>query len=99
MPAGNIGNRHPGLGCLRHRSQLLLQRVSPAPLDSCEDFNSIDCVRHRRMTRLTPSPSLCSYGPVEMGAAPVRDSVATLIAAVFWASSWSTKAPTPKAAE
>ena len=70
MPAGYEGNRHPRLGGLRHRSQLLLQRVSPAALDSCEDFNSINCIRHRRITRLTPSPSLCSYGPVEMGAAP-----------------------------
>ena len=71
MPAGYEGNRHSRLRGLRHCSQLLLQRVSPAALDSREDFNSINCIRHRRITRLTPSPSLCSYGPVEMGAAPI----------------------------
>jgi hypothetical protein len=72
MTADYIESRHPGLGCLRYRGQLVLQRVKPAALDSCEDLNPINCVRHRHMTRITPTPSLCSYGPVEMGAASNR---------------------------
>ena len=71
MLAGHEGNRHSGLGGLRHRRQLLPQRISTPALHSREHFNSINSIRHRRITRLTPSPSLCSYGPVEMGAAPV----------------------------
>ena len=69
MTAGNVGNRHPGLGRFRQDCQLLVQRVAPAALDAGKNFHSIN-IRHSRMTRLTPSPSLCSYGPVEMGAAP-----------------------------
>ncbi len=73
MSSGHEGNRHPRLGYLGDGCQLLLQAVSPAALYAGKDFNSINGVRHRRMTRLTPSPSLCSYGPVEMGAAPGLD--------------------------
>jgi hypothetical protein len=57
-------------GMPRPRRLAVFQGVSPPALDTGKDFNSINGVRHKRMTRLTPSPSLCSYGPVEMGAAP-----------------------------
>jgi len=60
MTAGYVGNRHPGLGCFGQNRQLLVQRVPPATLDAGKNFDSIN-IRHSRMTRLTPSPSLCSY--------------------------------------
>ena len=60
MTAGDIGNRHPGLGCLGQNRQLLVQRVTSPTLDARKNFDSIN-TRHSRMTRLTPSPSLCSY--------------------------------------
>jgi hypothetical protein len=82
MLAGYEGNRHSGLGGLRHRCQLLLQRISTPALHSREHFNSINSIRHRRITRLTPSPSLCSYGPVEMGAAPSTFNIADVTASI-----------------
>ena len=71
MTAGYVGNRHPGLGGFRQNRQLLVQRVTPATLDARKNFDSIN-IRHSRMTRLTPSPSLCSYvrfkwGPLQPG--------------------------------
>lgn len=60
MTAGYVGNRHPGLSCLGQYRQLLIQRVTPPTLDAGKNFDSIN-IRHSRMTRLTPSPSLCSY--------------------------------------
>ena len=60
MTAGYVGNRHPRLGCFGQNRQLLVQRVTPATLDAGKNFDSIN-TRHSRMTRLTPSSSLCSY--------------------------------------
>lgn len=60
MTAGYVGNRHPGLRGFGQYRQLLIQRVTPATLDAGKNFDSIN-IRHSRMTRLTPSPSLCSY--------------------------------------
>jgi hypothetical protein len=60
MTAGYVGNRHPGLGGFGQYRQLLIQRVTPPTLDAGKNFDSIN-IRHSRMTRLTPSPSLCSY--------------------------------------
>src|SRR5271170_2710061 len=60
MTAGYVGNRHPGLGGFGQYCQLLIQRVTPPTLDAGKNFDSIN-IRHSRMTRLTPSPSLCSY--------------------------------------
>ena len=60
MTTGYVGNRHPGLRCLGQNCQLLVQRVTPSTLDAGKNFDSIN-IRHSRMTRLTPSPSLCSY--------------------------------------
>jgi hypothetical protein len=67
MTAGHVGNRHPRLGGFGHGSELLLHRVTPASLDPGEDLNSICCIRHSRITRRTPSPSLCSYVRLKWG--------------------------------
>jgi transposase len=61
MTAGHEGNRHAGLGSLSHRGELLLQRISPAALDSREDFDSIGTVRHRHMTRRSVMDSPCIF--------------------------------------
>jgi len=79
MLAGYKGNRHSWLGGFCHCRQLLLHGISTSALHAGEDFNSINCVRHRRITRLTPSPSLCSYGPVEMGAAPAAEALRSTV--------------------
>lgn len=81
MLAGHKRNRHSRLGGFRHRRQLLLYRISTSALYAGEHLNSINCVRHSRITRRTPSPSLCSYGPVEMGAAPL---IAAVHSDVLW---------------
>ena len=62
MTAGNIRNRHAGLGCFLHNSKLLIRRVFTTALDTGKDFYSINIVRHSRTTRLTPSSYLCGYG-------------------------------------
>src|SRR5882762_890435 len=61
MTAGHVGNRHAGLCGFRQDCKLLVHRVAPATLDRREDFDSIDTAGHSRMTRRTPSSSLCSY--------------------------------------
>ncbi len=68
MTAGYVGNRHPGLRGFGQYRQLLIQRVTPATLDAGKNFDSIN-IRHSRMTRLTPSPSLCSYVRCKWGLA------------------------------
>jgi hypothetical protein len=60
MTAGYVGNRHAGLAGLGQYRQLLVQRVTAATLNAGKNFDSIN-TRHSRMTRLTPSSSLCSY--------------------------------------
>ena len=70
MTAGYVGNRHPRLGCFGQNRQLLVQRVTPATLDAGKNFDSIN-TRHSRMTRLTPSSSLCSYVRSKWG--PLHD--------------------------
>ena len=70
MTAGYVGNRHPRLGCFGQNRQLLVQRVTPATLDAGKNFDSIN-TRHSRMTRLTPSSSLCSYVRSKWG--PLQD--------------------------
>lgn len=71
MRAGNIGNRHPRLGGLLHHSHLLIRGISTPALDAGKHFNTLRIVRHSRITRLTPSLSLCSYvrskrGPLQI---------------------------------
>jgi hypothetical protein len=70
MPAGYEGNRHARLGGFRHRSQFLLQRISPPALHASEYFNSINGIWHRRITRRKPSPYSMQLCPVKMGTAP-----------------------------
>jgi len=61
MTAGHVGNRHAGLACLRKDRQLLIHRPAAPALDLGEDFDSVNTARHSRITRRTPSASLCSY--------------------------------------
>jgi hypothetical protein len=61
MTAGYIGNRHSRLSCLSQEGQLLIHCEAPAALDSSKNLDSINAVRHRRITRLTPSSYLRSY--------------------------------------
>lgn len=68
-----IGNRHAGLSRFLQYRQLLIQRIPTAALDRTQHFNSIATVRHRRMTKLTPSSQVTQLCPVEMGAAPRTD--------------------------
>ena len=58
MTAGYIGNRHSGLGRFLDKGHLLLCGVTPAALDSGKHFDSINTVRHSRMTRRKPSSYL-----------------------------------------
>ena len=74
MTAGYVGNRHPRLGCFGQNRQLLVQRVTPATLDAGKNFDSIN-TRHSRMTRLTPSSSLCSYVRSKWG--PLQEATQT----------------------
>jgi len=71
MTAGNIRNRHPGLGCLLDHGKLLIRRVPAPALDAGKDFYSINTVRHSRKTRRTPSSYLMRLCPVQIGAAPI----------------------------
>lgn len=85
MTAGHIGNRHAGPGRLRQHRQLLIQRITPTALDPREHFDSINTIGHSRMTRLTPSPSLCSYVRFHWG--PLHNATSAL--------QWLTKAGQP----
>jgi len=67
MTAGNIRNRHAGLGCFLHHRKLLIRRVLTAALDAGKDFYSINTVRHSRTTRLTPSSYLYGYVRLKEG--------------------------------
>lgn len=77
MTAGHIGNRHPGLGSLGQNREFLVQRVTPATLNAGKNFDSIN-TRHSRMTRLTPSSSLCSYVRLKWG--PLQLATAAIVA-------------------
>jgi hypothetical protein len=58
MTAGYIGNRHSGLGRFLDKGHLLLCGIPPAALNSGKHFDSINTVRHSRMTRRKPSSYL-----------------------------------------
>jgi len=80
MTAGHVGNRHAGLACLRQDRQLLIHRPAAPALDLREDFDSINAARHSRITRRTPSSSLCSYvrfkwGPLQYLGIDVDDAL------------------------
>jgi hypothetical protein len=67
MAAGHVGNRHAGLARLRQDRQLLIHRPATSALDLREDFDSVNIARHSRITRRTPSASLCSYVRFKLG--------------------------------
>src|SRR5215469_13054706 len=79
MTASYVGNRHARLGGFGQDRQLLIHRPASPALDLREDFDSINTARHSRITRHTPSASLCSYvrlkwGPLQVaGVADRRD--------------------------
>lgn len=58
MLAGNVGNRHAGLGSFCQDGHLLTQGIAPATLDPGKNVDSISTVSHRRMTRRKPSSYL-----------------------------------------
>ena len=89
MTAGYVGNRHPGLGGFGQYRQLLIQRVTPPTLDAGKNFDSIN-TGHSRMTRLTPSPSLCSYVRFKWGPfqAIIHDARAAGYATMRLDTSW-----------
>src|SRR5215468_6765836 len=75
MTAGHVGNRYARLSCFRQDRQLLIHRPAASALDLREDFNSVNTARHSRITRRTPSSSLCSYvrfkwGPLQISIRP-----------------------------
>jgi hypothetical protein len=59
------------LGCFGKDRQFLIHRPASPALDLREDFDSINTARHSRITRRTPSASLCSYVRLKWG--PLQD--------------------------
>src|SRR5215475_4206772 len=73
MTAAHVGNRHAGLGRLRQDRQLLVHGPASPALDLREDFDSVNTARHSRITRRTPSSSLCSYVRFKWG--PLQEAM------------------------
>ena len=71
MTASYVGNRHARLGGFGQDRQFLIHRPASPALDLREDFDSINTARHSRITRRTPSASLCSYVRLKWG--PLQD--------------------------
>ena len=67
MTASYVGNRHARLDCFGQDRQLLVHRPASPALDLRKDFDSINTARHSRITRRTPSASLCSYVRLKWG--------------------------------
>ena len=79
MTAGNIRNRHPGLGCLLDHGKLLIRRVPAPALDAGKDFYSINTVRHSRKTRHTPSSYLSDCVRFKKGLLHVTTTIEALV--------------------